>query len=92
MSLRAFPEQSATGPGTNVVDHTGLSGMYAYHLMWNWSTRPPQDDEERYPNIPDAVREQLGLELKETKGPVTFWVIDHIERPRRTRRVSRVIR
>jgi len=52
------------------VDHTGLSGMYAYHLMWNWSTRPPQDDEERYPNIPDAVREQLGLELKETKGPV----------------------
>jgi len=67
--------------GTTVVDHTGMSGAYAYHLMWNSSTRPPQDDEERYPQLLDAVREQLGLELKETKGPVTFWVVDHIERP-----------
>jgi uncharacterized protein (TIGR03435 family) len=34
-----------------------------------------------YPPLKDAVREQLGLELKPTKGPVTFWVVDHIERP-----------
>ena len=35
--------------GTNVLDHTGMSGMYAYHLMWNSYTRPAPDDEERYP-------------------------------------------
>jgi uncharacterized protein (TIGR03435 family) len=67
--------------GTNVLDHTGLSGAYAYHLMWSPSSMSLQDDEERYPDIVNAVREQLGLELKESKGPVTFWVVDHIERP-----------
>ena len=67
--------------GTNVVDHTGMSGMYAYPLMWSSASVMPQGDEERYPHIMDAIREQLGLELKQTKGPVTFWVVDHIERP-----------
>jgi len=64
--------------GTEVIDHTGLSGNFAYHLMFSNSGTP---DEDHYPALVDAVREQLGLELKETKGPVTFWVIDHVERP-----------
>ena len=69
--------------GTSVVDHTGMSGMYAYHLMWSESPRTPQieNDEDRYPDIEDALHEQLGLELKKTKGPVTYWVVDHVERP-----------
>jgi uncharacterized protein (TIGR03435 family) len=68
--------------GTDVLDRTGMTGMYAYHLMW-WPAQAPQDapSEDRYPPLTDAVREQLGLELKPTKGPVTFWVVDHIERP-----------
>ena len=68
--------------GTDVLDRTGLTGMYAYHLMW-WPAQFPQGapSEERYPPLRDALREQLGLELKPTKGPVTFWVVDHIERP-----------
>jgi len=72
--------------GTVILDRTGMTGMYAYHLMWwpqlTWSpTQLPQGDEDRYPALTDALREQLGLELKQTKGPVTFWVVDHIERP-----------
>lgn len=67
--------------GTDVVDHTGLSGMYAYHLMWSLPEMPIRDGENRYPDIVDAAREQLGLEMKKTKGPVTFWIVDHIERP-----------
>jgi uncharacterized protein (TIGR03435 family) len=56
--------------------------MYAYHLMmWSGSSRTLQDGEERYPDLVDALREQLGLELKKTKGPVTYWVVDHVERP-----------
>ena len=68
--------------GTDVLDRTGMTGMYAYHLMW-WPARVPQDatSGDRYPPLTDAVREQLGLELKPTKGPITFWVVDHIERP-----------
>lgn len=68
--------------GTDVVDHTGMTGMYAFHLMW-WPAQLPEGDPsaDRYPPLKDAVREQLGLELKPTKGPMTFWVVDHIERP-----------
>ena len=68
--------------GTDVLDRTGMTGMYAYHLMW-WPAQALQGvpSEDRYPALKDAVREQLGLELKPTKGPVTFWVVDHIERP-----------
>ncbi len=67
--------------GTEVLDRTGLSGKFACHLMWSQPELPVQEGEERYPSLVEAVREQLGLELKETKGPITFWVVDHLERP-----------
>lgn len=41
----------------------------------------PQHDDEPFPHLVDALREQLGLELKPTKSQVTIWVIDHMERP-----------
>ncbi len=68
--------------GTDVLDRTGMTGTYAYHLMW-WPAQLPEGapSEDRYPPLKDAVREQLGLELKPTKGPVTFWVVHHIDRP-----------
>ena len=67
--------------GTTVLDRTGLKGKYAYDLRWSMSESPPGEGEDRYPVLVDAVRQQLGLELKETKGPVTIWVMDHIEKP-----------
>jgi uncharacterized protein (TIGR03435 family) len=65
--------------GATVVDHTGLSGNYAFHLMWARSMVP--EGEDAYPDILTAIHEQLGLEVKKTKGPTTIWVVDHIERP-----------
>ena len=66
---------------TDVVDHTGLSGGYAYRLMWNPRPPTPGDSEAMYPGLKDAVTEQLGLELKKKQGPVTYWVVDSIQRP-----------
>jgi uncharacterized protein (TIGR03435 family) len=67
--------------GTDILDSTGMTGIYAFHLTW-WPTQmTPPSEEDRYPMMTDAVREQLGLELKKTQGPVTYWVVDHIERP-----------
>lgn len=65
--------------GATVVDHTGLSGNYAFHLMWARSMVP--EGEDAYPDILTAIHEQLGLEVKKTKGPTRIWVVDHIERP-----------
>ena len=68
--------------GSDILDHTGMTGMYAFHLTW-WPARLPEGDPspDRYPPLQAAVREQLGLELKPARGPVTFWVVDHVERP-----------
>ena len=77
-----FFQQLEQQLGTDVLDRTGMTGMYAFHMTW-WPAqlREPAPSEDRYPPLKDAVREQLGLELKPTKGPMTFWVVDHIEPP-----------
>jgi uncharacterized protein (TIGR03435 family) len=65
-----------------VVDQTGLRGRYNFVLKW--SSRMGQsaaDGLDEYPDIFTAVREQLGLRLVPTKGPVEVLVIDHIQRP-----------
>jgi uncharacterized protein (TIGR03435 family) len=75
-----------------VIDKTGLSGLFDIDLKWSPDETalpsPPSGDSGRSaaaldegPSIFTAVREQLGLELKPAKGPVTVLVIDSVERP-----------
>jgi uncharacterized protein (TIGR03435 family) len=33
------------------------------------------------PSIFDALKQQLGLKLEPQKGPVEYYVIDHVEKP-----------
>jgi uncharacterized protein (TIGR03435 family) len=66
-----------------VVDMTGLTGNYDFKLAFA-PVRPPDAppaEGETQPSIFDAVKEQLGLKLQPQKGPVDYYVIDHIERP-----------
>jgi len=69
-----------------VVDKTGLSGGFDLHLKW--AAEPPPGNPE--PGTMDdpaglsiftALKEQLGLRLESTKGPVDVLVIDHVEKP-----------
>jgi uncharacterized protein (TIGR03435 family) len=73
-----------------VVDRTGLSGNFDLDLTW----RPEQmarggavPDTQILPIDPNApslftaVRDQLGLKLDPTIGPVDVLVIDHVEPP-----------
>jgi uncharacterized protein (TIGR03435 family) len=76
-----------------VLDHTGLTGRFDISLKWTPDeiaaahTAAPGDPapsgapKDLGPSIFTAVREQLGLELKSTKGPVPILVIDSVERP-----------
>jgi uncharacterized protein (TIGR03435 family) len=68
-------------PSSPVADRTGMTGMYGYHLMYKPKARTQQTSEDEYPDIEHALKEQLGLELKQAKSPVTSWAVDHIERP-----------
>jgi uncharacterized protein (TIGR03435 family) len=65
--------------GHIVVDRTNLTGSYDIDL--NWSPDLASSDDLSGPSLLTAIREQLGLELQSTQGPVEVLVIDHVERP-----------
>jgi uncharacterized protein (TIGR03435 family) len=70
-----------------VVDKTGLDKSYDFTLTFapqlppgvSRDSLPPELQE--LPSIFDAVRDQLGLKLEPTRGPVDYYIIDHIDRP-----------
>ncbi len=69
-----------------VADKTGLTGKYDFTLRWateQLSLVPgtPTGDEEKLPSIFTALREQLGLRLDSTRGPLEVLVIDRAEKP-----------
>lgn len=87
---------SRTGLRRAVIDKSGATGTFDIHLTWTVDdaqtgfASPGASDDRRAPSptaslagpsIFTALREQLGLTLKSTKGPVEVLVIDHIEEP-----------
>jgi uncharacterized protein (TIGR03435 family) len=74
--------------GREVADRTGLVGSFNFKLNWNPDeTIPPNAGDpvstldQGGSSIFAAIREQLGLELRATKGPAEVLVIDHVEHP-----------
>jgi uncharacterized protein (TIGR03435 family) len=70
-----------------VLDKTGLTGYYDFTLTF-LPDLPPGFDKANIPaelldrpSIFDALRQQLGLKLEGQKGPVTYYVIDRVEKP-----------
>jgi uncharacterized protein (TIGR03435 family) len=55
------------------VDKTGLTGVYDFTLSWN---------EEDGPTLASALREQLGLQLRPEKVPVSRFVLDSAQKPK----------
>jgi uncharacterized protein (TIGR03435 family) len=76
--------------GREVVDKTGLTGLYDISLKWTplqataapggGSGNPPPPDVEGA-SLFTAIEEQLGLKLVPARGQGKVLVIDHIEQP-----------
>jgi len=78
-----------------VLDRTGLTGAYDYSIVYapgsyvtytsgssiSWSPLLNVAAEPKGPLFLDAVRQQLGLRLEPSKGPIRSLVIDHVEKP-----------
>lgn len=62
----------------NVVDRTGLTGIYEFSLMYEVFPAIARPD---LPDVFTAVQDQLGLKLESRKEPQEVIVIDHLERP-----------
>jgi uncharacterized protein (TIGR03435 family) len=73
--------------GRPVADQTGLDGRFDFSLKWSFV--PPNSSPADATNQPellgltiqDALKEQLGLKLEPTTGPVDVLVVDHVEQP-----------
>ncbi len=85
--------QLATGlspfVGRIIQDRTNLTGLFDFELHFTpdaipaavrGAPNPPSVDPDR-PSVFTALREQLGLRLESTNGPVEVLVVDRIERP-----------
>src|ERR1700728_1499570 len=70
-----------------VVDKTGLTGRYDFDLEWApdetqfGGVLPRAPVDAQAPPLFTAMRDQLGLEFKPTRGPVSTLVVDGAERP-----------
>jgi uncharacterized protein (TIGR03435 family) len=79
--------QLLQGDERPVVDMTGLSGFYDFHLSFLPDGLPQEEHDKLSakaldrPSLFDALKEQLGLKLAARRGPVQYFVIDHVDRP-----------
>lgn len=64
-----------------VVDRTGLTGKYDFTLKWNPGLPSATPDDNAFPGIFTAVRDQLGLRLNAVKDNAEVLVIDELHRP-----------
>ncbi len=77
MEQLALALSPMTGLGRRVFDRTGLEGIYRIDLRF----RRRDDDPGEGTDVTTALREQLGLELRNAREPLDVVVVDHIERP-----------
>jgi uncharacterized protein (TIGR03435 family) len=92
VSMPAFAKMLSAMIGREVIDKTGFTGRFGLHLEFanddalagvpnpiGPEVSAPADAGK--PTLFTAIREQLGLKLEPSKGPVEVLVIDHMERP-----------
>jgi uncharacterized protein (TIGR03435 family) len=74
MSMSDWAEELFAMVDRPVLDRTGLSGRFEFHLEYdkNGLTRPP---------LIRAHEEQIGLKLEPATAPVEVWVIENAEKP-----------
>ena len=90
--MEALARNLSGNVNRQVVDRTGLTGLYDYELQYSMqqggltttpvggATPAPAAPIDDGPTIFDALRE-LGLKLESERGPVEHLVIDSVERP-----------
>ena len=67
-----------------IVDKTGIAGRFNFRLEFTPDPHMPGNpapSSDGGPDIFAAIQEQIGLKLSPDKGPVSFLIVDHVEKP-----------
>ncbi|HTX39919.1 MAG TPA: TIGR03435 family protein [Bryobacteraceae bacterium] len=86
MEMVAGSLSGAVGQGRPVIDQTGLIGRYDFTMEWTLTPNGSPDTGSAPPDTAgptslEALRDQLGLKVESTRGPVRILVIDKVARP-----------
>jgi uncharacterized protein (TIGR03435 family) len=92
VSMPALARKLNAYVGMIVQDKTGLTGKYDFTLKFtlipmgggaapDGQSVPVASDPAGGPGLVMAIRQQLGLKMEPTKGPVEVVMIDHVEKP-----------
>jgi uncharacterized protein (TIGR03435 family) len=68
-----------------VIDKTALNGHYDFDIKWSDPTVETPPGTGLGPSgislMISNLRDQLGLQLSKSTGPVTYWMVDRVEHP-----------
>lgn len=78
--MESFAAYLTSQLGKFVNEATGLKGEYEINLSWVQDSTGQLDGSDSGPTLERALQEQLGLQLRATKGPVDFLVVDHADK------------
>ena len=86
LRLRFLVDRFSNQLDRPVVDKTGLTARYDFHLRWSRdeariSTPENGSDADVPPTLLTALEDQLGLKLLSSKEPVSVLVIDELKQP-----------
>lgn len=73
--------QQGSGIERPILDQTGLTGKYDFVIVFTPPISPEYVRRTGGPTVKDALRDQLGLKMEATTGPVDVLVVDRIEKP-----------
>ena len=95
-TMTQFAQRLSGRVDRTVFDKTGIPGKFNFHLEFTPDPDIPgqsgasgprgqipaiQCRPDPGPNLFVALQEQIGLKLSSDKGPVSFLIIDHVEKP-----------
>ena len=64
-----------------VQDKTGLAGSWRYNIYFGPDLPDPNSGNPDLPSFVTALREQLGLKVERTRGPVDVLIIESVAKP-----------
>ena len=80
ISIQAFCDLLQGALRQPVIDRTGISGKFDFHIVFAGDLTPASLD-QLYRPLREVLEKQLGLRLDPSTGPLEFFVIDQVEKP-----------